>query len=481
MPTVFIDGVAFKHGLPGGALSEALALVEVARADTNKRFEALLEGIKTKSEFLQDRHGGLLIDGHDARLASAIAANKKLKESLRQPLEQCLAAPSLLDFTKPFSEPVPVCPVPKKSGGVRMIHKPGLLHRTAQDMVLRIMGAYYAPRPFQYTHLGVPRAIAKIKDAVVAGKVYTARLDIKAFYPSFDLKKLVYELPLPKGVVEHVVVGRHMKVVWDQEGTQGQGPLKGHAPYASLAHHKGDLLLQARLGLPQGSACSPIVGAHIMSRLEWSPTPDVMLINYVDDFLLLSPSLTVLDEAVDKLTDAVADLPGGHFELKLKEKRDARKGFAFLGHRLQIVDGELKTSPTEQAIADLWQKLERLDKKLSKMTCGPGNWGKHDKREAIKALASMAAKIDGWLSAFRECGDAGQEVDFLVANIAEWCHKLGITQSEVLDAIEPTMGFRPNNYGFRASIERATKWSIGSTPACYASNQLGTVGVGSFV
>jgi len=255
-----------------------------------------------------------------------------------------------------------------------------------------------------------------------------------------------------------------MKVVLDTEGTQGQGPHKGHDPYASLPHHKGDLLLQARLGIPQGSACSPIVGAHIMSRLDWLSMPDVAMFNYVDDFLLLSPSLTILDEAVEKLTDAVADLPGGHFELKRKEKRDARKGLTFLGHRLQIVDGELKTSPTEQAITDLWRKVERLDQTLCKMAYGPGNWGKHDKAEAIELLASMTAKMDGWLSAFHECDDAVGEIEPLIASVGEWCHKLGVKHEEMLAALGPTMGYRPNNYAFRASVEKAAAWRSSLKP-----------------
>ena len=53
------------------------------------------------------------------------------------------------------------------------------------------------------------------------GKVHVARLDIKEFYPSFVVEKLVTELPLPKEVVEHVVVGRHFEVVMDQEFHEG--------------------------------------------------------------------------------------------------------------------------------------------------------------------------------------------------------------------------------------------------------------------
>ena len=146
MPTAFIDNVVVKHRLSADALADAL--LRVSRRQERIRTTApaqFLKGIKADDPFLLHRHGKLLIEGHDARLVSSIAANKKMKPRLRQSLERCLAVPKLLDFSKPLPEPVPVYAKKKKSGGVRMIHKPGLLHRTAQDMVDRIMSAYYAP------------------------------------------------------------------------------------------------------------------------------------------------------------------------------------------------------------------------------------------------------------------------------------------------------------------------------------------------
>ena len=353
------------------------------------------------------------------------------------------------DFSNPLSEPVSIYPKPKKSGGgVRMIHKYGLRHRTAKDMVIRIMSAYYAPRPFQYTHLGFHAPIKRIKEAVKNGNVHIARLDIKDFYPSFDVEKLVPELPLPLEVVKHVVVGRHMKVVMDQEFMIG-GHATPHLPHA-LTH---DLKRQARLGLPQGSACSPIVGAFCMSRLEWFPVPGVLLFNYVDDFLLLSSSPVLLDNAVGKLMEAVADLPGGHFKLKLKAKSIAAKGFDFLGHHLRVVKDKLSTSPTVEIIEDLYAKIMKLDEVLSGRTvCKPGNKGKCDQQKALDILAQMFAIHYGRLKAFQECDNASGVTAIIAVSNADWCETLGVTTEQVKKVIEPWMTYRPNNYGVRASV-----------------------------
>ena len=437
--TEFIDGVPFKHQLPVKALCDAIAEIEVARTYTNGEYARLCKSIKEHNPFLEARYGKSLAEGSDARLASAITANKKLKPRARQTLEWCLKVPSLLDFAKPLSEPVPVYPKPKKSGGFRMIHNPGLLHRTSQDIVVRIMGAYHAPRPFQFTDRGVHAAIKQTKEAAIKGHVHVARLDIKDFYPSFDHEKLVAELPLRKEVVEHIVLGRCMEVVMDPES------MKGSSAVSSLPHAPDILLMVARLGIPQGSACSPIVGGYCMSRLAWKPTKSVVLVNYVDDFLLLSKSPKLLDKAIGKLTDAVAKLPGGQFELKLKATRDASKGFDFLGHRLQFVDGKLTTSPMPGNVESFWNRVTPIETKLCNLVFAIGKAGKYDKDQALEYLAQLVAKLDGWLSAFRECDDAKSEVMFLIEEVSGWCTILGVTPDQVAKAIEPWMQPRPSD------------------------------------
>jgi hypothetical protein len=153
------------------------------------------------------------------------------------------------------------------------------------------------------------------------------------FYGSFEPEKLSPELPLPKEVVEHAVLGRHMEVVWDPEHMKGKTLHPSLSPRHIL--HK-----EARLGVPQGSACSSIIGAFCMSRLPWVPKVGVVMLNYVDDFLLLANSPSALAEAIDELTEAVGDLPGGKFKLQLVEKGSASHGFCFPRSRVADREGE---------------------------------------------------------------------------------------------------------------------------------------------
>ena len=237
-----------------------------------------------------------------------------------------------LDLSKPLKEPVQVW-LKNKTNGYRIIHNHGLKHRTAQDLVKRVMDVVFVPRPFQFTHLGIHAAIKQTKALINAGYVHAAHLDIKNFYGSFEPEKLLPELPLPKEVVEHAVVGRHMEVVWDQEHMKGK----------SLSPHH-ILQKEARLGIPQGSACSSIIGAYCTSRLPWITMADVAMLNYADDYLLLAKSSNARAKAIDELTEAVGSSPRRDIQTRTEGEGLGLARVLFLGSR---------TADREREIDDL--------------------------------------------------------------------------------------------------------------------------------
>src|SRR3546814_4734910 len=89
------------------------------------------------------------------------------------------------------------------------------------------------------------------------------------------------------------------------------------------------LLFAARLGIPQGSACSPIVSDYCMSRIPWSPSSGIALVNYADDFFLLATSIPLLAAGGDMLIDAVSEIPGGTFKLQQLSEGSVHDGLAF--------------------------------------------------------------------------------------------------------------------------------------------------------
>jgi hypothetical protein len=433
---VLIDQVPFKHDLSGAELKDVLSGINAARASTKSRSRLLLEAHIGGDKPGQKKLIESLLYGEDARLVSVIRANQKLPAKKRHPLERCLSVGQSLDLSKPLKEPVEVW-LKNKTNGYRIIHNHGLKHRTAQDLLKRVMDRVFVPRPFQYTHLGIHAAIKQTKALINAGYVHAAHLDVKDFYGSFELEKLLPELPLPKEVVEHAVVGRLMETVWDQEHMKGK-------LHPSLSPHY-ILHKEARLGIPQGSACSSIIGAYCMARLQWVPVADVVLLNYADDFLLLAKSSNAQAKAIDELTEAVGSLPGGKFKLNQKQKGNAAYGITFLGHTLQLMDGLLATWPWDGG-AGLYRELGKIDILLGKTVYPGGGFCKFDKQEALRLLAKCYAMVDGWRAAFKECDQVDRLLWTALHNIVDSLNKIGATQADLEKAVTPDMEYHLDPY-----------------------------------
>lgn len=434
MPSVLIDNTLFKHRLNPAELAQAVAEIANSRAAVSKLTAELVNAVG-KDAAVEQHARELLLSSPQSILCSAVTANKKLKERRRVTLDHCLALPAILKLTSPINEPVIVRPRKKKSGDVRVTLEFGIKHRTAQDIVARVMGAHLRPRKFQYTYRGHCKAIADAKKLLAAGYIYAARLDIADHFGSFKLEELAPELPLPWKLVEYAVCARQMKVVLDQETGQTHAPTFPHTPM--------DLLNLARRGLPQGSACSPIIAAISVSRLEWTPSAEIVLLNYADDFKLLATNVKHLELGIGKLTEAVAKLPGGHFNLKLIEQGTAHKGFSFLGHHLHIVDGVLQTKVTENNVQALLSRLTTLEQKLGNAVY---MLGQKNHEKGLKLLADIYASVKGWGSAFSECDDVDRYVSFSLSEIKNDCAALNITFEQLIGAVDETMGFHLESY-----------------------------------
>ena len=438
MSVVWIDQAPFKHSMSQSDVSDVLALVGHCREMTNARAKSLHVAIVAHElGKLADLHAALT-ESPEAIVASAIAANRKLKARDRGTLEDCLKLAATLDFTTPIPEIVRVWPQPKSKGGYRMICKFGLTHRTAQDMVARIMNVHFVPRPFQYSHLGIHAAIEDAKAFINKGYTFAAHFDIKDYFGSFDPETLPTELPVAKHVVEHAVIGRHMEM-----GLK-QGLKQAHAYSApSLS----TLLEKARLGIPQGSASSSIVSAFCMSRLQWAPIEGVALLNVADDFLLLATNRDARGKEVDALVAAVGSLPSGKFNIELISKRTVSQGISFLGHEMQMKEGVLRTCPSIWSHDNLLRKLGSIERGLGKLIYVIGSpFGEGEKAAAITELARYLAIINGWRAAFSEC----DEIDLLLADPHDswndWRAKVGVSVDEVKAALTPDMEYRPSSY-----------------------------------
>jgi len=257
----------------------------------------------------------------DARLVSAIVANKKLRPDRRQTLEKCLFSSDPVGPQQPLTELVPVYPKAKKSGGVRMIHNFGLLTGQVRTMVSRVMGVYYKPRYFQFTERGVHAAVKSAKAALGAGHVHVARLDIENFIPASILRSW-----LPS---YHFHKRWWIMSSWTAyEGRDGPGA-EGQPRWLFSPPYINDLLLLARLGIPSAPPAprsSPVTASrNSVASQGWRDVGQLCRRFPASVFERKAPR-----QGGWGLTAVVAN-PRRHFELILKATSDAMNGFDFPG------------------------------------------------------------------------------------------------------------------------------------------------------
>ncbi|MBV5263237.1 hypothetical protein [Pinisolibacter aquiterrae] len=340
MAKVLINDQEFKTSLPYAALKAARSSVSAAFVLRNELETAYAQAVAAGQESVVELLRMQRLTHPACVLAAALDAGGRRPVADRPTLEMCFKIRDTLKLGQPIDEVSVVRVKAKPAGGHRCIHTFGPIHRTQQEIVRRVLTDEFEPRSFQYALRGVHAAVLQVQNFLKAGYVHMAQLDISDFFGHFELEKLAPELPLPWEVVEHAVVGRHIVMA----GPPGSGSHSTHGvPHPTYSPLPVSIADEARLGLPQGSICSPIVTELCLSRLPWSPTPAVKLVNYVDNFLLLATDEGSLQEEIEKLKWALAQLPGGTFSFKPPLKKTGEAGMVFLGHIFQVSNGELHT------------------------------------------------------------------------------------------------------------------------------------------
>lgn len=408
---------------------------------TKKQVKGLRQALSENDTDAEAVYTDTLLRHPKCLFVAAVAANQKLKPGKRQSLAACRDLAEVFDFSLPLSEVVPVRPIPKGSGGYRIIHNHGLMHRTAQQAINKVLGEHLKPRPFQFTLKGTHAAIYHARAMIGAGYIYAARLDIKDYYSSFSAEALINGLPIPQDVVAHAVIGRHMKVCIDK-GSKTRGYLNGQ--YASLAQ---SLLPLARQGVPTGSATSSVVSILTISRLVWVPIAGVAIINYADDFFVLAVSPELLANGVAALTESVAQLPDGHFNLANKQQGLVANGICFLGHQFYFEDGQLQVAPSQASMQAIWKDLSQLEEQITPLF---SKLWKKDHTLALRLAATYYSRVRGYRAAFSACNVADMDwLSGMLEGLGSTLQSLGISAAKAKAAVEPWMATKTYGYMFK--------------------------------
>jgi hypothetical protein len=281
----------------------------------------------------------------------------------------------------------------KKSSGQnhRFICEFGIENRALQYLVRDVLSALLDLHPDQYlTRGGVPAAITRTKEALIDDYLWAVELDIDNCYPSFDEEKLSDLLPLPKEVIDHVIISLHLNLQSGFSWIYGPGNDHEDDPITLAA-----VSTACQGGTPQGSAASPLVAeAMIAMALEHVPSLGVITA-YADNVLLLAKSKSDVESMTKALSVALEGHPVGRLRPSLRNFAPGEP-IEFLGHRLTLCKGGVRVEPDDENRQEFERKVKR---KLAYLKLTKSAAARR------KRLRRSEEYIQSWTAAFALCDD----------------------------------------------------------------------------
>lgn len=285
----------------------------------------------------------------------------------------------------------------------------GPQRRLRQLLVADVIRAIHPPLDKQLMLRGGMPEARRATDAAYFhhGFRYCAEVDFINFYGSVSHDGLAEILkPLPSAVVDHVV--------WDMtiRTTNEDDHPSTDLPYSWPYPHRIDII-----GLPLGSACSPVVGECLIAQFL-REIPDDQFVSYADNILLFGNDEAELQARIENLRHRVQT---GIGSMRFRTEEIIRDygpfemsaGFEFLGQEVTITtdseNGETSNgfawSPAERKrreyeIAELddetlitpltLAELDATERKVINWRMAYPNWPNGDQFEAQR-LAEIAA------------------------------------------------------------------------------------------
>jgi hypothetical protein len=264
--------------------------------------------------------------------------------------------------------------------------------------------------PFQYTLKGGTKAaIEHVVKAMSEGPVWAIELDVKDCYPSFDGKKLPSLIPLPKEVTDHVIVSEYLQLVPGNIGYHF-GPTGVDDP--GLPWELEKTLVDARRGIPQGSAASPLV-AETMLAIALRQIPDGVghSVVFGDNCLVMAKEEGDVVQIVKALGGALEHHPAGRLWPKIESFRPGET-INFLGRSFTPqAGGKIRITPSpknrEKFEATVTAGLKHLQ------------FSKLGKRARKRRHRELIRYVSSWAAAFSLCEGIDELRTFWLQRIAK--------------------------------------------------------------
>lgn len=277
--------------------------------------------------------------------AKVTAADRAIKGANRPSDAECHELALMLNAWSPPKQPIFHKGVPKPDGGVRNTYSYRRETKALQHLVADVLAAACPAPEFIYKAKRNPADHRRQEEAIqfitrqLSGDdeldaleySHAVLLDIKDCYDSTNPEPIPDLLPLPRAVVEAVILCHGQQII-SRTRTRPRGSYLRRTSHSSGSLHKAS-------GAPQGSIVSDVVMTTLFADLDQQVPAHAPLCLFGDDVCVLSTTAIEAHAIAHRMRTYFAEHPAGPYALKRCEVIDVRDGFDFLGYEITVEEG----------------------------------------------------------------------------------------------------------------------------------------------
>jgi len=278
-------------------------------------------------------------------------------------------------------------------GDYRDIKEFGIENRALQYLVLPLLKVQANLHPNQYGMIGTHAALIRVAELMTQGYDWAMETDLEDCYPSFDGEKIQGFWPLPKKVTQHIMCCASLNISLGNDGIFGPADDDVDDEYVFP-----DLFVDARRGIPQGSAASPFAVEMLLSSVFDQLPACGEAVGYADNTLAMGKSESDVVSMNKALWVALKAHPAGHLRPKQTGVFSPGQPIDFLGHRLTLHGNKVRIEPTPENLEKYRVAVKRG---LRRIVHGASSTARAQRARELRRY------IRSWCAAFKLWDEAG--------------------------------------------------------------------------
>ena len=281
--------------------------------------------------------------------------------------------------------------IPKAPGKFRPLGIPAVRDRVAQEILRSLLSPLFEQLFHDHSYgfrpkRGCHQAVEKVKELHRQGYRYVLDADISGFFDNLSHSAIMTELS------KVVADGNILRLV---------------EKFLSAGVMEGGKYQATRVGTPQGGVVSPLLANIALNLMDWKlEEAGYRFVRYADDFVVLCKSERHAKEALDLVSNLLADQLSLSLSPEKTQITTFKKGFAFLGFQIGAWTIRMRDKSKEKfkdKIRKITTRSHNLDaemiEELNRVIRGTANYF----TRSWSACGNMYRALDRWIRMRLRC------------------------------------------------------------------------------